>query len=71
MELPSPPINLEQIQVQVQLQSGQEEHDKLTNETTMRERYFTVAAPPKSLHYVRREAHSLAVHIEVDVATPQ
>ena len=56
MEVPSPFITCEQIQVQ--LQSGQDEHDKLTYETTRRERYLTVAAPPKSLHYVRREAHS-------------
>ena len=69
MEVPSPLIIREQIQVQ--LQSGQEEHDKLTNETTKRERYLTVTAPPKSRHRVRKEVHSFAVHFEVDVATPQ
>ena len=51
--------------------SGQNERDTLTNETTRRDRYLTVAAPPKSLHHVRREAHSMAVHLEVDVATSQ
>ena len=53
------------------MQWSQDEHDKLTNETTKRGRYLTVAAPPKSLHYVRKEAHLLAVQLEVDVATPQ
>ena len=58
-------------QIQEQQQPGQEEHGKLIKETTKRERYLTFAAPPKSLHCVRRDAHSLAVHLEVGVATPQ
>ena len=56
MEVPFPPIIVNKFKC---------------NETTRRERYLTVAAPPKAPRHVRREARSLAVHIEVDVATPQ
>ena len=41
------------------------------NETTRRERHLTFAAPPKSPRRVRMEARTLAVHLEVDVATPR
>ena len=57
MEVPFPLDYREQIQVQ--------------RDNKARTCYLTVAAPSKSPRRVRREARTLAVHLEVDVATPQ
>ena len=42
--------------------------NKFTCNETTRERFLTVAAPPKSPRRVRREARSLAVQEKVEVA---